>query len=156
MKKKKKVGQYTWSEEEVEYLIHNYEKTPTSVIAKELGRSKNAIATKAYTLKLTKDEMAIERSGGKQMVLKDKLEETPLTEDIICFYHRRGIKEEQIAKEICRPVEQVKDILNRCLNNGKYEYYARQENSGIRFDKESPLIINKGISGSKRGAVKNE
>lgn len=151
MKKQKRVGAYKWTKDEEQYLIKNYRDTPNSVLMEVLGKSRHSISAKAFQLKLSKNEEVIEYNSKGQPLTQTYREETPLAEDIICFYHRRGVEVAKISRETKYPVKQVEEILERCINNGRYEYYAQQENRGIKFDKDSPLIAGADTYGAKRG-----
>lgn len=132
---------YKWTKKEMEYLVKHYENTPNSELMKVLNKSRASIAVKASQLGLTKNENVIEPYAGKKEHLKDVYrEETPHMADIICFYCRRGENIHRIARDINCPEEQVAEILERCIKNGMYDYYARQENRAIRESKGGNLV----------------
>lgn len=147
--RKRKGKAYTWLPDEEEYLILNYSDVTNSVLAEKLGKSKHSIATKAYSLGLKKNPGAVEHRGARNP--STYREETELTADIICFYHRRGVAIFNIARDLNCPIKQVEEILKRCQEDGSYERYKAQENSGIRFDSDSPLFIYVPDTGNKRG-----
>lgn len=146
---KKKSKKYTWLPHEVEFLQLNYSDVSNTVLAKMLNKSKHSIATKAFQLGLKKNPNVVECKGSRNP--STYREETELTADIICFYHRRGVAIFNIARDLNCPVKQVEEILKRCQEDGSYERYKAQENSGIRFDSDSPLFIYVPDTGNKRG-----
>lgn len=145
----KKTGSFMWNEDEEDYLRKNYQNTPNSSLVSVLKKSREAISIKAHQMGLRKDTDVIEYNRPRGKVKYRK--ETSLLADIICFYHRRGVKINVIAREVHCPPEQVEDILTRCLEDGMYEFYKNQENSAIRFEKDSPFYIHTEIRGSTRG-----
>ncbi len=144
-----KQGPFVWNKDEEQYLRLNYQNTPNSVLEKVLKKSREAISIKAHQLGLHKNTDVVECSKGKKEI--KFREETPLLADIICFYHRRNVKIDVIAREVHCPAQQVADILARCLEDGMYEFYKRQESSAISFDRYSPFFVHTEIWGSTRG-----
>ncbi len=153
------MGRKTWNADEEEYLEKNYQKLPNDVIAGVLKKSRSSITMKAYSMGLQKDAEAVEANQPQRQV--KYREETPLLADIICFYHRRNMKVGDIAKDVHCPPRQVREILERCMDNGMYERYAKAENSAIQFRPSNSLnIIGFGVIGgphrtSKKGATRD-
>ncbi len=146
-----KQGPFVWNKDEEMYLRLNYQNTPNSVLVKVLKKSREAISVRAHQLGLHKNTDVVEYNKGRGKV--KYREETPLLADIICFYHRRNVRIDVIAREVHCPAQQVADILARCLEDGMYEFYAKQENSAIHFGKDSPFFVHTEIWGSTRGAA---
>ena len=149
----------TWHKDEEEYLEKNYHKLPDDVLSGVLKKSQRAIAMKAFLMGLQKDAEAVEANSPQSQV--KYREETPLLADIICFYHRRNVKVGDIAKDVHCPPRQVREILERCMDNGMYERYVKAENSGIQFKPNGSLhITGFGVIGGphrtvKKGAIKD-
>lgn len=151
---KKKSKKYIWLPHEVEFLQLNYSDVSNTVFSMKLKKSKHSIATKAFQLGLKKNPNVVECKGSRNP--KKYREETELTADIICFYDRRGVGIEQIARDMNCPVRQVEEIIARCKADGSYERFRQQENSGIHFDADSPLFVRVPDSGNTRGGWRGE
>lgn len=124
-----------WTRAEIDYLIANYSTKLTCEIAEALGRSYQSVTGQAFKFGLKKSKRtrgnknwAKKDNRGKKVVYR---EETECLADIICFMHRRGVDVRQISSDVKCPPEQVKEILKRCMEDGSYEFYAKQENKAI-------------------------
>lgn len=118
-----------------EYYVKNYGKMSVKAIAREMGC---ALATVYAAL----EKAGVPRRGKKRDIRPHSYEITgaakscsevrrrrkhdnpspvsPLTEMLVCRYYYEGDSVSGIAGELARPEETVREILNKCIENGNY------------------------------------
>ena len=122
-----------WIKSEIETLIKLYPDHTNEEIADRLGRAKGSVCTKASELRLKKRAEHISRARThayhktKNADVEAVYRERKLADDIICHYHRRGCSIEKTAEEINVAPEAVKQILDDCMKDGRYEKFEKRD-----------------------------
>ena len=112
-----------WSKRDVKFLIDNYENMRIDDIAAKLKRSSNAVRIKAFSLGITRAQKQEQREMEKKFAEKQPpwREETSCTAVCICSSVIRGQRLEDIAVDLYRPIEQVRQVYERSLTDGTYD-----------------------------------
>lgn len=116
--------QFVPSREQTAFIMKNYGKIPCRIIAEELGISVSAVRTSAKRLglKISEDKLA----KLKTMYMTSCPNPNPVTlttHMLICRYYYEGSSIANISCTLGRSKEQVKEILNECIENGNYIKY---------------------------------
>jgi len=116
--------QFIPTKEQAEFILKNYGELPCRIISEELGISVSAVRTtaKRLGLKLTKEQLA----NLKTMYMTQCPNPNPITYTthmLICRYYYEGSSIANIACTLGRSKQQVKQILNECIENGNYIKY---------------------------------
>lgn len=123
-----------WTKEELDFLIANFGRMTIKEIQKNLpGKSTGTIYGQAQKFGLTKTDKKRFRKETKYMA------------DIICFYVRRGESMKTIVRDLHCPEAQVNCIIKRCMADGSYDRFAKEENKALMSENYNiPLFNNRG------------
>lgn len=124
LKRKLKRKARLWTKAEIDFVKQHWKDMDLIDIAETLNRSAMSIKTKACQLGLTKRQVQ-EKINRKEHFRKHQpkwREETSCTAVCICSSVIRGQYLEDIAMDLKRPIEQVKEVYERSLHDGTYNY----------------------------------
>ena len=111
-----------WSKRDLKFLIDNYGNMSVDDIAAKLKRTSDAVRMRAYSLGITKGQQKQKQELQKKFEKKQPpwREETDCTAVCICSSVIRGQRLEDIAVDLYRPLEQVRQVYERSLTDGTY------------------------------------